>query len=338
MPEVILVTGGAGYIGSHTLVQLLNAGYEVIVFDNLSNSKSIVLERVTQITGKKLQFYKGDIRNPHDLKAVFNKYTIDAVIHFAGLKSVAESEINPLDYYATNVTGSLNLITEMARSGVFKLIFSSSATVYGAAQTTAYHEHGALAPINVYGRTKCITEYMLTDVKKADARWKVALLRYFNPIGAHVSGLIGEDPNTPPNNIMPMITQVAVGTRKQLTVFGNDYPTPDGTCLRDYIHVDDLAAGHLAALRALNNQEAPLILNLGTGKPYSVLELIKAFEQASNKVIPYHIGVRRTGDLAAYYADVQLAKEQLGWSCQYDLPRMCEDAWRWQLANPKGYE
>lgn len=333
----ILVTGGAGYIGSHTVVKLIEAGYSVIILDNLSNSNRAIIDRVFEITGRQPAFVKGDIRDRSAIRNIFQKHLISAVIHFAGLKAVGESEMEPLKYYDNNVSGSIILFEEMLLAGVQTLVFSSSATVYGSPGYSKYREDTPLAPINVYGRTKLIIEDILRDIKKAQPSWHIALLRYFNPAGAHESGLIGENPLGSPNNLMPFIAQVAAGRRDKLTVFGNNYPTPDGTGLRDYVHVEDLAAGHLAALNTLNKNQASLItVNLGTGRPYSVLEMIMAFEKVSGKQIPYKLAERRTGDLAEYYADPSLAKSIIGWEAQYDINRICEDAWRWQLNNING--
>jgi UDP-glucose 4-epimerase len=338
MASKILVTGGAGYIGSHTVVQLLQAGFHVLVLDNLSNSNPRVIDRITSLTGKPLDFVEGDVRDRNTLEKIFTQYSMSAVIHFAGLKAVSESEANPLKYYDNNVTGSLVLVEEMARAGVVSLVFSSSATVYGDPGYSQYREDTPLAPINVYGRTKLMVEDILRDVIKAHPTWRVALLRYFNPVGAHPSGMLGEDPNGIPNNLMPFIAQVAVGKREKLSVFGGDYPTPDGTGLRDYIHVQDLAAGHLAALHALRESEGRLLtVNLGTGRPFSVLEMIRAFEQASCKTIPFDIVARRAGDLAEYYADPALAQRLLGWQAQLDIDAMCADTWRWQINHPNGF-
>lgn len=338
MLETVLVTGGAGYIGSHTTVQLLNAGVHVVIFDNLCNSKRKVIDRIETLTARRPEFVKGDIRNRKALQQTFQRYAIDAVIHFAGLKAVGESESEPLKYYNNNVAGSLTLFDEMEKAGVRTLVFSSSATVYGNPGFSQYRENTPLAPVNVYGRTKLMVEDFLRDLKKAQPIWRTALLRYFNPVGAHESGLLGEDPSGIPNNLMPFIAQVAVGKRTKLSVFGDDYPTPDGTGLRDYIHVEDLAAGHLAALTALQQKEDIITVNLGTGRPYSVLEMIAAFEKASGKPVPYQIVTRRPGDLAEYYAEPSLAREILGWESRYDIDRICQDIWRWQKNNPDGYQ
>ena len=332
----ILVTGGAGYIGSHTVVQLLNSGEEIVILDNLSNSSSGVIERIEGLTGKAVEFVKGDIRDRALVRATFEKHAFDSVIHFAGLKAVGESEAFPLKYFDNNVSGSIVLFEEMMQANVNQLIFSSSATVYGNPGSVCYTEETALSPINVYGRTKLMVEDILRDLQKANPALKIALLRYFNPVGAHESGQIGENPFGKPNNLMPFMTQVAIGAQEKLMVYGNDYPTPDGTGLRDYIHVEDLAAGHLAALKALE-QNASITVNLGTGKPYSVFDMIKAFESASGLKIPYEVVGRRAGDLSEYYADPALAKKILGWEAQLGIDRMCADAWRWQKNNPKGY-
>lgn len=337
MTQHILVTGGTGYIGSHTVVQLLAAGNKVVILDNLCNSKREVVNRIEQITGKRPDLVVGDIRDRAVLRSLFANQAIDAVIHFAGLKAVGESVAEPLKYYDNNVSGSVVLFEEMARANVKTLVFSSSATVYGDPGVVQYTEDLPLKPVNVYGRTKLMVEDMLRDVKHADPAWRIALLRYFNPVGAHESGLIGEDPSGTPNNLMPFVAQVAVGKRAKLAVFGNDYPTPDGTGVRDYIHVDDLASGHLAALNALQ-KPALLTVNLGTGRGYSVLEMIKAFEAASNKPVPFDIVARRPGDLPEYYAEPTLAKQLLGWEAQHDIDRMCADAWRWQSQNPLGFQ
>ena len=336
----ILVTGGAGYIGSHTCVELLNAGYTVSVFDNYCNSKPEALNRVERITGKKLQRITGDVRDASAVKAALQQSGASAVVHFAGLKAVGESAQIPLTYYENNVLGSLNVLQAMQACGVKSLVFSSSATVYGEPQFLPYTETHPLTAMNVYGRTKLMVEEMLRDAFAADSTWRFALLRYFNPVGAHSSGLIGEDPKGTPNNLLPFVAQVAVGRREVLNVFGNDYPTPDGTGVRDYIHVTDLALGHLSALQALDTASQGLCtaINLGTGVGCSVLDMVKAFEQASGKPVPYVVQPRRVGDLPAYYADPQLAKELLGWQATRMLQDICHDAWRWQSANPNGYD
>jgi UDP-glucose 4-epimerase len=333
----ILVAGGLGYIGSHTSVELIQAGYQITILDNLSNASSLVIGRINRITGVTPTFVKGDIRSSSVLREIFKDKPIDSVIHFAGLKAVGESESNPIKYYDNNVTGSIILFEEMARAGVKTIVFSSSATVYGDPGVNRYTEDLPLKPVNVYGKTKLMVEDILRDVYKSDSSWKVALLRYFNPVGAHESGFIGEDPVGIPNNLMPFIAQVAVGKRDKLSVFGGDYPTPDGTGLRDFIHVSDLANGHLAALEALSENSGLITTNLGSGRPYSVLELIKTFEKVSGVPIPYEIVSRRSGDLPEYYADPSYAKKMFNWQTKLDLQRMCEDVWRWQKNNPNGY-
>ncbi len=332
----ILVTGGAGYIGSHTLVQLLEAGHEAVVVDNFCNSHAVSLSRVQEIAGRPLSLVQGDIRDKDLLREVFASHAIDAVIHFAGLKAVGESQENPALYYDNNVVGSLSLVQVMAEAGVKSMVFSSSATVYGDQEGRGqYSEEALLAPTNVYGRTKRMVEDLLRDVAASDPAWRVVLLRYFNPVGAHPSGSIGEDPNGIPNNLMPFVAQVAVGKRARLRVFGDDYPTPDGTGLRDYIHVEDLARGHLAALNAFS--AGVMAVNLGTGRPYSVLEMVSAFERASGQPVPYEVVQRRSGDAAVCFADAQKARRILGWQADLGIDRMCEDAWRWQKKNPDGY-
>lgn len=334
----ILVTGGAGYIGSHTCVELLNAGFDVVVLDNFSNSKSISLQRVEAITGKKLQFKQGDVRDRNILRALFSEQAIDAVIHFAGLKAVGESVKLPLKYYDNNVSGSVALLEVMTEFGVKSFVFSSSATVYDAPGDKPIQEDFPLKPTNPYGQSKLMVEQILRDFAVSDANWRIAILRYFNPVGAHDSGMIGEDPSGIPNNLMPFVSQVAVGRLQQLSVFGNDYPTPDGTGVRDYIHVVDLAKGHLAALNALQKQTGILTVNLGTGIGYSVLDMVKAFETASGKKIPYKVMGRRAGDIAICYADPTKAGETLGWHARYDIAKMCRDTWHWQSLNPNGYQ
>lgn len=335
--KTILVTGGTGYIGSHTVVQLLNVGHNVVILDNLCNSNKGVLQRIESLTQKLPHFVEGDIRDRAALRSLFEQYSCDAVIHFAGLKAVGESEENPLKYFDNNVSGSVTLFEEMLRASVHSLIFSSSATVYGNPGEVCYSESTPLKPINVYGETKLMVEDILRSLKKSNPELQIALLRYFNPVGAHESGQMGEDPFGVPNNLMPFISQVAIGARPKLMVYGNDYPTPDGTGLRDYIHVEDLAAGHLAALNHLSPANSLITVNLGTGRPYSVLEVIQSFEKASGKRIPYEIVGRRPGDLAEYYADPSFAKKILGWEAKLDIDRMCADSWRWQKNNPKGY-
>ncbi len=333
----ILVTGGAGYIGTHTVVELLNANHEVVVIDNLCNSNLVALDRVKQITRKEFVFYKADIRDTEALNEIFTKYKIDAVIHFAALKAVGESVNYPERYYENNVSGSLTLFTTMAKHNVKRVVFSSSATVYGDPHTTPITEDFPLSATNPYGWTKLMMEQILRDMYNADQTWSIGILRYFNPVGSHESGLIGEDPNGIPNNLMPYITQVAVGKLKELSVFGDDYPTHDGTGMRDYIHVVDLAKGHLKALEYLANKEELLTVNLGTGVGYSVLDVVKAFAIASKREIPYVIKSRRAGDVAKCFADPKKSHELLGWKTEFDLDKMCQDSWNWQNKNPNGY-
>ena len=334
----ILVTGGAGYIGSHTCVELLNAGYEVVVIDNLYNSSEEALRRVEKITGKTVKFYEGDLLNREDVEKVFEQESIDSVIHFAGLKAVGESVAKPLEYYHNNITGTLILCDVMRQHGCKNIVFSSSATVYGDPAFVPITEECPKGKItNPYGQTKGMLEQILTDLYVGDPEWKVILLRYFNPIGAHKSGLIGEDPKGIPNNLVPYIAQVSVGKLEKLGVFGNDYPTPDGTGVRDYIHVVDLAVGHVKAIEKLNSLEGVEIYNLGTGKGYSVLEVLHAYEKACGKTLPYEIKVRRPGDIPTCYADSAKAKRELGWEAQYGIEEMCEDSYRWQSMNPNGY-
>lgn len=335
----ILVTGGTGYIGSHTVVELQNSGYEVVILDNLSNSSPKVLDRVEKITGKKAKFYEADILDREALTKIFSEEKIDAVIHFAGLKAVGESVAKPLEYYWNNITGTLTLLDVMRTNGCKNIIFSSSATVYGDPEMIPITEECPKGQCtNPYGWTKSMLEQILMDTQKADPEWDIILLRYFNPIGAHESGTIGENPNGIPNNLMPYITQVAVGKRDILGVFGNDYDTHDGTGVRDYIHVVDLANGHVKALNKLNEKCGLKIYNLGTGKGYSVLDLVKNFEEATGVKVPYVIKDRRPGDIATCYASAAKAKEELGWEAQFDVKRMCEDSWRWQSMNPNGFE
>lgn len=334
----ILVTGGAGYIGSHTCVELLNAGYEVVVVDNLSNACKESLERVKKITEKNLTFYEADILDREALVHIFEKETIESVIHFAGLKAVGESVSKPLEYYQNNISGTLVLCDVMRQFGVKNIVFSSSATVYGSpAQIPITEQCPKGTCTNPYGWTKWMLEQILTDLHTADSQWNVILLRYFNPIGAHESGLIGEDPKGIPNNLVPYITQVAVGKLEKLGIFGNDYDTPDGTGVRDYIHVVDLARGHVKAIERLKDKKGVLVYNLGTGNGYSVLQIVKAFEKACQKSIPYEIKERRPGDISTCYADPALAKEELGWTAEKTLDDMCADSWRWQSGNPNGY-
>ena len=340
MSQTVLVTGGAGYIGSHTCVELLNAGFTPIIVDNLCNSSVESLQRVATITGKAVPtFYEGDIRNAELLDKIFQTHSIDSVIHFAGLKAVGESVEKPLAYYDNNVAGTIQLLQAMQRHQVKCIVFSSSATVYGDPHTTPIQEHFPLSATNAYGRSKLMIEEMLGDLYRADPAWKIALLRYFNPVGAHSSGLIGEDPQGIPNNLMPYIARVAVGTYEYLSVFGGDYPTPDGTGVRDYIHVVDLAKGHVKALEAFQRPTTPdlLTVNLGTGQGYSVLDMVNAFAQASGCEIPYRIVARRAGDIACCYADPTKAQELLQWTAEKDLAAMCNDTWNWQRNNPQGY-
>ncbi len=338
MPSVLL-TGGTGYIGSHTCVELINAGYETVLFDNLCNSSPVVVDRIEEITGKQPPFIEGDVRDRAMLDRVFDEHPIDAVIHFAGLKAVGDSVSRPLDYYLNNVCGSTTLFDAMQAHGVRRIVFSSSATVYGMATDMPLTETSPTGPVNPYGHTKLIVEQMLHDMARTDPRWRVLCLRYFNPVGAHDSGMIGEDPGDTPNNLMPYVAQVAIGRLPRLRVFGNDYPTPDGTGVRDYIHVSDLSTGHVAAITRLLD-DAPVaysVVNLGTGRGHSVLEVVRAFEQASGRTVPYDIVEQRAGDVAVSYADPTLAARCMNWRAERDLERMCLDAWRWQSANPEGY-
>ena len=335
----ILITGGTGFIGSHTVVSLLKSGFNAVILDNLCNSSANILPCLEKITGKSVPFYQGDIRDREVLRQIFAEHDIDAVIHFAGLKAVGESVAEPMKYYDNNVSGSLVLAEEMARAGVFKIVFSSSATVYGDPGKVPYTED--MQPgdtTSPYGTSKSMVERILTDIQKADPRWSVILLRYFNPIGAHESGLIGEQPNGIPNNLLPYICQVASGKLPQLPVFGDDYPTPDGTGMRDYIHVMDLAEGHVAAMQAKSDVLGVHLFNLGSGRAYSVLEIIRAFEAASGLTIPFQIKPRRDGDLACFYADPTYTKAQTGWETKRDLAQMMEDSWRWVSNNPNGYD
>ena len=336
--QTILVTGGAGYIGSHTVVELLAHNYQVVIIDNFCNSSPKVLERIEQISGKKPIFYQADVLDQNALANIFKQHKIDAVIHFAALKAVGESVQQPARYYENNVAGSLSLFNAMTEAKVKTIVFSSSATVYGDPHTTPITEDFPLSATNPYGWTKLMMEQILRDIYQADKTWAVGLLRYFNPVGAHPSGLIGEDPNGIPNNLMPYITQVAVGKLEKLNVFGGDYPTHDGTGVRDYIHVVDLARGHIKALEYLANHQEVLTVNLGTGSGYSVLDVVKAFAKASGKEIPYQIKPRRAGDVAKCFADPTKARQLLNWSTEYDLAKMCEDSWHWQNSNPKGYQ
>ncbi|WP_299490212.1 UDP-glucose 4-epimerase GalE [uncultured Shewanella sp.] len=333
----ILVTGGAGYIGSHTVVELLNTGHDVVILDNLSNASVNALSRVEQITQKSVTFYQGDVLNKAFLQKVFTDHIIHSVIHFAGLKAVGESVEQPLRYYDNNVTGTLTLCEVMNEFNVKNLVFSSSATVYGDPATLPITEHFPTSATNPYGQSKLMVEHILSDLYQADNTWNIARLRYFNPVGAHASGLIGEDPNDIPNNLMPFISQVAVGKRDALSIFGNDYDTHDGTGVRDYIHVVDLALGHLKALEKLNTHPGLVTYNLGTGQGYSVLEMVKAFEQACNKPIPFQMVGRRSGDIAACYADPQKARAELNWQANHTLNDMVMSSWKWQSNNPNGY-
>ena len=333
----ILVTGGAGFIGSHACVELLEAGYQVVVVDNLSNSKSDSLSQVEEMTGKNMQFHLADLRDAAAMQLLFKKEKIGAVIHFAGLKAVGESVEFPLKYYQNNVGGTANLLEAMNQHGVKNLVFSSSCTVYGAPESLPLHEDFPLAAVNPYGQTKLTIEYMLKDLAASDPDWNISILRYFNPVGAHPSGEIGEDPLGIPNNLMPYITKVAIGELAELAVFGDDYDTPDGSCIRDYIHVVDLAKGHLNALRKLDEQPGLMIHNLGTGQGYSVLDVINGFASATGKQIPYRIVGRRAGDAPAVYADPALAERELGWKAEQGIEAMCRDAWNWQSKYPGGY-
>lgn len=335
----VLVTGGAGYIGSHTVLALLEAGHEVVVLDNLCNASRESLRRVERLTGRPPVFVQGDIRDRALLDRLFSEHTIDAVIHFAGLKAVGESVQQPLAYYENNVAGTLTLCQAMRAAGVTRLVFSSSATVYGDGHPMPLHEGLPTGhPTNPYGRSKLMVEELLRDLAASDPRWSIGLLRYFNPVGAHPSGEIGEDPRGIPNNLLPYVAQVAVGRRERLAVYGDDYATPDGTGVRDYIHVMDLAAGHLCALDALKNREGVHTWNLGTGRGHSVLEVVEAFERASGRAVAYRIEPRRAGDVAACWADASLAERELGWRAERGLEEMMADTWRWQRQNPQGYE
>mgnify|MGYP004462149543 FL=1 len=335
----ILVTGGAGFIASHTNIELLNAGYDVIVMDNLCNSSKESVARVEQITGKKVKFYEADMRNVEDLEKIFSENVIDVIIHFAGLKAVGESCVKPFEYYENNISGTLNIISMMRKYNVKKMVFSSSATVYGDPEVIPITEECKVGGVtNPYGQTKLMLEQILTDIQKADPDFDIALLRYFNPIGAHESGLIGEAPNGIPNNLLPYVAKVAAGVLDKVNVFGDDYDTPDGTGVRDYIHVVDLAKGHVCAVKRLLEHPGLVIYNLGTGVGYSVLDIIHNFEKACGKKIPYVIAPRRPGDIAICYSDPSKAERELGWKAQYGIDRMCEDAWRWQTMNPNGYD
>ena len=335
----VLVTGGAGYIGSHTCLELLNQNYEVVVIDNLSNSSAKSIERVEKITGRNLKFYKIDLLDQKSVENVFKNEHIEAVIHFAGLKVVGKSIENPIEYYQNNVTATLILCDIMKNYGVKDIVFSSSATVYGEPVFLPITEDCPVGKItNPYGQTKAVIEQILKDIYISDNEWNIVLLRYFNPIGAHISGMIGEDTKGTPNNLLPYITKVAMGELECINIFGNDYDTPDGTGVRDYIHVVDLALGHIKALKKIKEKKGVLTYNLGTGKGYTVMQVIHTFEKVCGKKLKYEIKPRRKGDVAVCYADVSKAKSELGWEAEYDIERMCEDAWRWQLNNPKGYE
>ncbi|MBO5468998.1 MAG: UDP-glucose 4-epimerase GalE [Lachnospiraceae bacterium] len=335
----ILVTGGAGFIASHTNVELLQAGYDVVVMDNLCNSSKESVARVEQITGKKMRFYQADMRKMEELEPVFAENNIDVIIHFAGLKAVGESCEKPYEYYENNISGTLNIIAMMKKYNVKKMVFSSSATVYGNPEVVPITEECKVGGVtNPYGQTKLMLEQILTDIQKADPSFDIALLRYFNPIGAHESGLIGEAPNGIPNNLLPYVAKVAAGVLEKVNVFGDDYDTPDGTGVRDYIHVVDLAKGHVCAVKKLLEHPGLVVYNLGTGIGYSVLDIIHNFEKACGKKIPYVIAPRRAGDIATCYSDPSKAERELGWKAEYGIDRMCEDAWRWQSMNPNGYE
>lgn len=333
----VLVSGGMGYIGSHTTVELLNAGYDVVIADDLSNSKEVVKDRIKEITGKDVKFYNVNLTDVNETEKVFEENNIDSVIHFAAFKAVGESVEKPLEYYYNNLTSALVVLRAMKKYGCRSFVFSSSATVYGDAKVVPITEDSPLSTTNPYGSTKLMIEDMLRDISKAEPQLNIAILRYFNPVGAHKSGLIGEDPNGIPNNLMPYITKVAIGELKELRVFGNDYPTHDGTGVRDYIHVVDLSVGHVKALEKLATNPGLVTYNLGTGNGYSVLDVVKAFSEASGRKIPYEIAPRRAGDIATCYADPKKANEELGWKAERGIKEMCEDSWRWQSNNPKGY-
>ena len=333
----ILVTGGAGFIGSHTAVELLGSGYDVVIVDNLVNSKREAVRRIEEISGRSVAFYEADACDAAAMGEVFDKHPIDASIHFAALKAVGESVAKPIDYYRNNIDSLLTVLDTMRARNVKRFVFSSSATVYGVPERSPIDESFPLSATNPYGQSKLIAEQILRDVERADAEWRIATLRYFNPVGAHESGRIGEDPAGIPNNLMPYVAQVAVGKLDKLRVFGSDYDTPDGTGVRDYIHVVDLARGHIAALDALKTRDASLTVNLGTGRGYSVLEVVKAFEAASGRNVPYELVARRPGDVAQCFASTQAAKEILGWRAEHGIERMCADHWRWQSMNPNGF-
>ena len=335
--QKILVTGGAGYIGSHTVVQLLEAGFDAVILDNLSNSSAQVVDRIAELTGRRVPLVQGDINDAPLWTELLAEHRFDATIHFAGLKSVGESVADPLAYYRNNVNGTVTLLQCLAQADVRRFVFSSSATVYGDPQSVPIREDAPTAPTNPYGNTKWLIEHILADLAASDPRWAIGVLRYFNPVGAHRSGRIGENPRGVPNNLMPFVTQVAVGKRERLSVFGSDYPTPDGTGVRDYIHVVDLALGHLAALRRVDRADGIWTVNLGTGQGYSVLDIVKAFEAASGRDIPYQLVARRPGDVAQCYADPACAARELDWKATRGLEEMCADSWRWQSLNPDGY-
>jgi UDP-glucose 4-epimerase len=335
--QKILVTGGAGYIGSHTVVELLAAGFEPVILDNLSNSSAEVIGRIRELTGRQVALVEGDINDTTRLRQLLSEHRFDATIHFAGLKSVAESVADPLSYYRNNVSGTVTLLQCLADAGVKRFVFSSSATVYGDPRSVPIREDAPTAPTNPYGNTKWLIEHILADVARSDPEWSIGVLRYFNPVGAHPSGRIGENPRGVPNNLMPYVTQVAVGKRERLSVFGGDYPTSDGTGVRDYIHVVDLALGHLAALRRADREPGIWTVNLGTGQGYSVLDIVQAFEKASGRKIPYQVVGRRPGDVAQCYADPTAAARELDWRAARGLEEMCADSWRWQSQNPDGY-
>jgi UDP-glucose 4-epimerase len=337
MRQKILVSGGAGYIGSHTCVELLAAGYDVIVVDNFSNSKPAVLERVSRIAGRELVWYETDLRDRAALAKVFGQHVFAGVLHCAGVKAIDEGQRTPLKYYQHNLESSLTLIEAMTNHGLRRLVFSSSATVYGESARVPYREEAPLSPNTVYGRSKMMVENVLQDLVQSDPSWHISILRYFNPVGAHTSGMIGEDPNGVPGNLMPHICQVAIGKLPGLAIFGHDYPTPDGTGVRDYLHVMDLAEGHVKALQYVFQEPGLLTLNLGNGRGYSVLEVVRAFEHACGQKIAYYYAPRRSGDLASYYADASRANEVLGWRAHRGLIEICADAWRWQVQNPDGY-
>lgn len=335
--QTILVTGGAGYIGSHTVVELLGAGFEPVILDNLCNSSIEVIGRIRELTGRQVQLVEGDINDAPLLEGLLREHRFDATIHFAGLKAVGESVAEPLRYYQNNVSGTVTLLRCLAQAGVKRFVFSSSATVYGDPQVVPIREDAPTSPTNPYGNTKWLIEHILADLAASDPEWSIGVLRYFNPAGAHVSGRIGEDPRDVPNNLMPFVAQVAVGRRERLSVFGGDYATPDGTGVRDYIHVVDLALGHLAALDRVARSPGLWTVNLGTGKGYSVLDIVAAFQRASGRSIPYQIVARRPGDIAQCYADPSTAALELGWTAARGLDDMCADSWRWQSGNPEGY-